>query len=80
MAPPFPEKPITQLPVILINGFRTQLRLTDLHLGVNFGHRQFTVYRLERNYIIPFIVDAIDPLLGVLPRVVFDTHFIFVDQ
>ena len=80
MAPPSPEKPIAHLSVILINGFRTQLRFTDLHLSVNFGHREFTVDRLERYDIVPFVVDAVDPLLGVLPRIMFDTHFIFVDQ
>ena len=54
--------------------------MVEFDLGVNFLERDLAVDRIERDNIVAFIIDAIDPLFLVLAGVMFDTHFVLFDQ
>ena len=49
-------------------------------MRVNLRKRNFAVYRIERDNVVAFVVDAVNPLFGVLSGIMFDAHFVFFDE
>jgi hypothetical protein len=52
-----------------IHSLRAQLGLFHIYLGIYLGQRDLTVYRVERDHIVTFVIDAVKPLFCILSRI-----------
>ena len=74
---PVPRPKFTEC---LIYCVRSERRGTGFHVRVDLLQRDLAGDRVERDHVVTLVIDAIDPLLLILFRVVFNPHFVLLDQ